>query len=84
MAAAGFAASRNATAAKRYDEIEARIARRDLKDLYKEDLPTPCMVVDLDLLEKNLKTMADHCRVAVCRILFEPRSLVTRNVTVVA
>jgi len=28
----------------------------------KEDLPTPCMVVDLDLLERNLRTMADHCR----------------------
>lgn len=44
------------------DEIEARIARRDLKNLSKDDLPTPCMVVDLDIFEKNLRTMADHCR----------------------
>jgi Predicted amino acid aldolase or racemase len=46
----------------RYDEIEARVARRDFKNLHKEDLPTPCMVVDLEIFEKNLKTMADHCR----------------------
>ena len=28
----------------------------------KEDLPTPCMVVDLEIFEKNLQTMAEHCR----------------------
>lgn len=32
------------------------------RDLTKEDLPTPCMVVDLDLFERNLQTMAAHCR----------------------
>jgi len=46
----------------RYDELEARVTRRDFKNLHKEDLPTPCMVVDLEIFEKNLKTMADHCR----------------------
>src|SRR6266852_2002052 len=46
----------------RYDEVEARVVRRDFKNLHKEDLPTPCMVVDLDIFEKNLRTMADHCR----------------------
>ncbi len=46
----------------RYDEIEARVVRRDFKNLHKEDLPTPCMVVDLEIFEKNLRTMADHCR----------------------
>lgn len=51
-----------AFAAKRYDDLEQRLARRDLTNLSKEDLPTPCMVVDLDILERNLRTMADHCR----------------------
>src|SRR6266576_2978130 len=46
----------------RYDEIEAKVVRRDFKNLHKEDLPTPCMVVDLEIFEKNLRTMADHCR----------------------
>jgi D-serine deaminase-like pyridoxal phosphate-dependent protein len=46
----------------RSDEIEAKVVRRDFKNLHKEDLPTPCMVVDLEIFEKNLKTMTDHCR----------------------
>ncbi len=45
-----------------YAELEARIARRDFRDITKDVLPTPCMIVDLDLLEKNLKRMADHCK----------------------
>src|SRR5215510_12858376 len=63
-AAAGgfFASNRSFARPTRYEEIEGRIARRDLKNLLKEDLPTPCMVVDLDIFEKNLRTMADHCR----------------------
>jgi D-serine deaminase-like pyridoxal phosphate-dependent protein len=61
----GAAAGLPAFAAKtaiRSDEIETRVQRRDFKNLHKEDLPTPCMVVDLDIFEKNLHTMADHCR----------------------
>jgi D-serine deaminase-like pyridoxal phosphate-dependent protein len=46
----------------RYAEVESRLLRHDLKDLSKEDLPTPCMVVDLDLFERNLQLMAAHCR----------------------
>jgi D-serine deaminase-like pyridoxal phosphate-dependent protein len=46
----------------RYEDIQARIARRDFRDIFKEDLPTPCMVVDLPAFEQNLRTMADHCR----------------------
>ena len=46
----------------RSEEIEAKVVRRDFKNLHKEDLPTPCMVVDLEIFEKNLKTMSDHCR----------------------
>lgn len=45
-----------------YAEIENRIARLDLKDLTKEDLPTPCMIVDQDIFESNLQVMSDHCR----------------------
>src|SRR5213594_371410 len=47
-----------------YPELEARIARRDFRDLTKDVLPTPCMVVDLDLFEKNVKHMADHSKSA--------------------
>ena len=59
-----FALSSRSSAAttNRYDEIEARVARGDLKNLTKEDLPTPCMVVDQEIFDKNLRTMADHCR----------------------
>src|SRR5436309_3355591 len=65
VAAGGVSAASPAFSARnaiRYDEIEARVVRRDFKNLHKEDLPTPCMVVDLDIFEKNLRTMADHCR----------------------
>ena len=44
------------------DTIEARIARHDLKDLHKEDLPTPCMLVDQEIFDANLQRMANHCR----------------------
>ena len=47
-----------------YAEFEARIARHDFRDITKDVLPTPCMMVDLDLFEKNVKTMADHCKAA--------------------
>ncbi len=45
----------------KYSEIEPRIAQGDL---YKEDLPTPCMVVDQEIFEANLRKMTDHCRAA--------------------
>ena len=55
--AATFADTRN-----RFAEVEGRIARHDWKDLYKEDLPTPCMLVDEEMFEANLRKMATHCR----------------------
>src|SRR5262245_35262277 len=61
-AGAGFLAAR-AHAARTagsefpYAEFEARIARRDFREITKDILPTPCMVVDLDLFEKNMQTM---------------------------
>src|SRR4051812_1200784 len=71
LAAAVLPAVSPAFAAKtaiRSDEVETRVQRRDFKNLYKEDLPTPCMVVDLDIFEKNLRTMADHCRATGIRL----------------
>src|SRR5258708_7058221 len=43
-----------------FADLESRLARHELKDIFKEDLPTPCMVVDQDVFESNLKKMADH------------------------
>lgn len=45
-----------------YAELESRISRRDFRDLTKDVLPTPCMVVDLDLFERNVKKMAEHTK----------------------
>ncbi|MCS7025977.1 MAG: alanine racemase [Bryobacteraceae bacterium] len=45
-----------------YSEIEAKIARRDFRGITKEDLPTPCLIVDKPLFEQNLKRMAGHCK----------------------
>jgi len=47
-----------------YQEFEQRIAKKDFRDITKDVLPTPSMVVDLDLFEKNLKTMADYAKSA--------------------
>src|SRR5258708_36947453 len=43
-----------------YTEFEQRIARKDFRGMIKDVLPTPCVVVDIDLFEKNVKTMADY------------------------
>ncbi len=32
------------------------------KKLFKEDLPTPCMIVDQEIFDKNIRTMAEHSR----------------------
>src|SRR4029077_1143769 len=47
-----------------YAEFEQRIAKKDFRGMTKDALPTPCMVVDIDLFEKNLKTMADYAKTA--------------------
>jgi D-serine deaminase-like pyridoxal phosphate-dependent protein len=31
-----------------------------------DDLPTPALLLDLDLFERNLRTLADHCRQSGC------------------
>ena len=43
-----------------YTEFEARIARRDFRDITKDVLPTPCMVIDEALfLPEREKLMED-------------------------
>src|SRR5207247_1972200 len=36
----------------------------DFRDITTDVLPTPCMLVDLELFEKNVKTMADYAKSA--------------------
>ena len=55
-------AARTAGSEFPYAEFEARIASRDFRDITKDILPTPCMVVDLDLFEKNMQTMVDQAK----------------------
>ena len=43
-------------------EFEARIAKRDFRDMTKDILPTPCMMVDLDMFKANVKHMADTAK----------------------
>ena len=45
-----------------YSEFETRIARRDFRDITKDVLPTPCMVLDLDMFNQNVKRMADQAK----------------------
>src|ERR1700748_1427308 len=44
------------------NEFEARIARRDFRDMTKDILTTPCMVVDLDMFNANVKHMAETAK----------------------
>jgi D-serine deaminase-like pyridoxal phosphate-dependent protein len=42
--------------------LEARVAKRDFRDITKDVLPTPSMVVDLDIFERNIRKMADYSK----------------------
>ena len=44
------------------NELEARIVKRDFHGLTKDMLPTPCIVVDLDMFQANVKHMADTAK----------------------
>jgi D-serine deaminase-like pyridoxal phosphate-dependent protein len=46
-----------------FSEFEGRIARRDFRDITKDVLPTPCMVIDLPMFEQNVKRMAEQSKV---------------------
>ena len=77
--ARGQAAKTNGTTFP-YEEFETRIARRDFRDITKDVLPTPSMVVDLDLFQRNLKQMADRAKSA--GILLRPHVKVHKSVDV--
>lgn len=51
-----------------YTELEARVARRDFRGMTKDVLPTPCMVIDLDLFDRNVKWMADQSKLAGIKV----------------
>ncbi|MGD1072202.1 MAG: alanine racemase [Bryobacteraceae bacterium] len=55
-------AARTSSTGFPYAEFEARIARRDFRDMTKDVLPTPCMVVDLDLFQANVRHMAETAK----------------------
>ena len=50
------------TASYTQDELEKKIARRDFRGLTKQDLPTPVLVVDQEIFDKNIQHMAQHCK----------------------
>lgn len=59
-----IALSAPALHAAKYTHIQERISKRNFDGLTRDDLPTPCMIVDLDAFERNVKRMADHNRAA--------------------
>jgi D-serine deaminase-like pyridoxal phosphate-dependent protein len=62
LAASAARAATSKPGAFPYGELEARITRRDFHDITKDVLPTPSMIVDLDLFDKNLNHMAKHAK----------------------
>ncbi len=47
----------------RLEEIEQRLrSGGQIEGVTKHDLPTPCLLVDLDLMEGNIEKMASHAR----------------------
>lgn len=45
-----------------FSEFESRIARREFREITKDILPTPALIVDLDIFERNVRTMADYAK----------------------
>src|SRR5579872_5960245 len=45
-----------------FAEFDQRIAKRDFRGMTKDILPTPCMVVDIDMFQANVKHMADTAK----------------------
>ncbi|MFN7921270.1 MAG: alanine racemase [Bryobacteraceae bacterium] len=52
----------SALAAAKSANIESRIGKKDWRGITREDLPTPSMIIDLDLFDKNLNHMASSCK----------------------
>ncbi len=62
-AAAGLPGGlRAATTDTTYSSIEARILRRDFRDLTKEQLGTPALILDQEIFEQNLRKMAEQLK----------------------
>jgi D-serine deaminase-like pyridoxal phosphate-dependent protein len=55
-------ASKSCSAACSIIELNDRIARRDFRDITKDMLPTPCLILDLDLFNANVKQLADTAK----------------------
>src|SRR5262249_42879452 len=51
-------ADRNSVSPFPFGEFDQRSARRDFRGITKDVLRTPCMVVDLDLFQANIRHMA--------------------------
>src|SRR5215472_14414808 len=85
-AAAGWFSARTVAATKSPEsgfpipEFEARIARRDFRNITKDVLPTPCMVVEQALFEQNLKRMAEQSKAT--RINVRPHVKIHKSVDV--
>src|SRR4051794_6074460 len=64
VAAAGAAGFRTVQAhsSYTYSEVEDKIRRKDFRGLTKEDVPTPALILDQEVLERNLRRMADHMK----------------------
>jgi D-serine deaminase-like pyridoxal phosphate-dependent protein len=61
-AAAAAPVVKAATTSYSYDELEKKIRRHDFRGLTKQDLPTPVLLLDQDVFEKNIAHMAKHCK----------------------
>ena len=61
-AAAAAPAMANKTVSYSQDDIEKKISRRDFRGLAKQDLPTPVLVLDQEIFEKNIRHMSQHCK----------------------
>ena len=80
LAVSAARAARSTPGAFPYAELEARVARRDFRDITKDVLPTPSMVVDLDLFEQNVTKMATHAKAV--KIGLRPHVKVHKSVDV--
>ena len=74
------AAKVSSTAGYPFAEFEARIAKKDFRDMTKDILPTPCMVVDLDMFNANVKHMAETAKAN--RINVRPHVKIHKSVDV--
>lgn len=62
LAATGRASTTTSSTSYPITELEARIAKGDFRGITKDVLPTPCMIVDLDMFKANVKHMAETAK----------------------